>query len=83
MTIKDVKDAFQEAVGSQYSCTMALMDMVREHGAEFQVLRFRGNDPDGAEFEIISDHLRGDTDLIQAAKDTAGRLLKEKKAEQE
>lgn len=83
MTIKDVKDAFQEAVGSEYSCTMTLMDMVREHGAEFQVFRFRGNDAAGEPFEIVSDHLRGETDLIQAAKDTASRLLKEKKAEQE
>lgn len=75
MGMKEVKAAFEQELGPTYSCSMATMDIVRHDGVESQVLFFRGNDASGALFEIRSDPIRGDGDLIAAAQATAKRVL--------
>lgn len=80
MGIKDVKAAFEETLGRDYSCSIALLDNQRDgNGVESQVLFFRGNDPTGAEFEIRSDPIMGGASPEQAARDTAMTLLNQKK----
>lgn len=75
MGIKEIKAAFEDALGDDYSCNLALMDTVRDGAKESLVLFFRGNDPSGAQFEVKSDPIGPIGDLIQAAKDTAQRVL--------
>ena len=79
MGIKDIKAAFEEALGGAYSCSLATMANVPAHGIEFQVLFFRGMDASGAPYEIKSDPIRPGGDLQQGARDTAQRLLAERK----
>jgi hypothetical protein len=78
MGIAEVKAAFQQTIGDAYDCTLALMDIEHAHGIEYQRLFFRVSGPDGVKEEIRSDQIRPGGDLIQAAKDTALRLLNQK-----
>lgn len=79
MGIKEVKAAFQEAIEPDFNCTLATMDIVRTGKVESQVLFFRVNDRNGAEIEVRSDPVKGGDDLMQAAKDTAIKLINDKK----
>lgn len=75
MGVGELRDAFNAVSQPAYTCTLALLDYVRAHDTESQILLFRGTGTDGAPFEIKSDALRANTDLNAAAKVVAQRLL--------
>lgn len=78
--VKGLREAFNETAGSAgFNCTMALLDYERKHDTEFQILTFRGKDSSGADFEIKSDDVRPNGDLATACRETAQRLLDQRK----
>lgn len=75
-----LREAFNEiSRPAGFNCTMALLDYERKHDTEFQILRFRGKDAAGADFEIKSNDLRPNTDLATACRETAQLLLDQRK----
>lgn len=79
MGVGELRDAFNSVSQPAFTCTMALLDYVRAHDTESQILLFRGSAADGSAFEIKSDPLRRNTDLNNAAKEVAQRLLDQRK----
>jgi hypothetical protein len=80
MGVGELRQAFDSVAGpAGFTCTLALLDYQRAHDTEFQILLFRGTDAAGAGFEIKSDPLRANSDLNQAAKEVAQRLLDQRK----
>jgi hypothetical protein len=75
MSVKGLRDAFNEVMGPAGKCQMALLDYVRQGGTEWQILVFSGTYADGSGFSIKSDRLRPVTDVFQAARETAAQLL--------
>lgn len=75
MGSSELRDSFNSVTEPNFIATMALLDYVREHDTEWQVLWFRGTAADGAPFDIKSDPLRAGTDLNMEAKAVAHRLL--------
>lgn len=81
--VRGLRQAFNETVGpAGFNCTMALLDYERKHDSEFQILRFRGKDATGADFDIRSEDLRPSSDLGVACRETAQRLLDQRKPTQ-
>jgi hypothetical protein len=80
MGIGELRESFNSiSEPAGITCTLALLDYVRQHDMESQILLFRGTDADGAAFEISSGPLRAGIDVNQAAKDVAQRLLDQRK----
>jgi thioesterase domain-containing protein len=78
--VQKMREAFNAALGDQGVARMVLMDTVRAHDAESQVLTAYGMWADGTPFQIRSDPVRANADLAAAARELAERLLKEKSA---
>lgn len=79
MGVGELRDAFNSVSQPAFTCTLALLDYVRAHDTESQILLFRGMASDGTAFEIKSDPLRRNADLNNAAKEVAQRLLDQRK----
>lgn len=79
MGVGELRAAFNSISQPAFTCTMALLDYERKDTTEFQILRFHGTAADGTTFEIKSDRLRPSADINQAAKETAQRLLDQRK----
>lgn len=76
MGTSDLRDAFNSVSQPAFTCTLAMLDYVRAHDTESQVLRFCGiAAADGSKFDITSDPLRAGVDVNAAAKVVAQRLL--------
>lgn len=75
MSIKAVRDAFNETAAGEYTTTVATMVYDRAHDTEFQILTFHGRKRDGTPFEATSTKLRRDYDVILGARETAQALL--------
>jgi len=81
MGAKDLREAFNSIAQPIYICTIATLEYERSHDVEWQILSFRGTDQAGVPFSIKSGQLRPGTDVNQAARDTAERLLQQGKPE--
>lgn len=80
MGVGELREAFNSiSAPAGITCRQALLDYERHNDVESQILLFRGTDADGNAFEIKSDRLRPNTDVNQAAKETAQRLLDQRK----
>lgn len=79
MGASDLRDAFNSVASPDFTATLALLDYVRAHDTESQILFFRGNAADGTPFEIKSDPIRGGVDINAEAKVVAQRLLDQRK----
>lgn len=79
MGVGELRESFNSVSQPAFVCTLALLDYERAHDSEFQILLFRGTAADGTPFEIKSNRLRGGTDVNNAAKETAQRLLDQRK----
>lgn len=79
MGVGELRTAFNSVSEPAFTATLALLDYERKDTTEFQILLFRGTAADGSAFEIKSDKLRPGTDINQAAKETAQRLLDQRK----
>lgn len=73
--VKGLREAFNATSEPVFTCTAATMAYERKHDTEFQILTFRGRNADGEPFVITSEDLRPGSDLAEACKETAGRLL--------
>lgn len=78
MGIKEIQDEFNNTTGPAANCVKALMSYKPMGGAEYQILFFSGNYPDGSEFVVQSDLVRPGGDLLAAARATAQALLQKK-----
>ncbi len=80
MGVRELRDAFQEVIGSEGSVVKALLEYERIGMAqtEYQVLYFSGNYANGSGFSIKSDRVGKDGDILAEARATAGRLLSER-----
>ena len=72
---KGLRDSFNLVLGPAGSCSVALLDYVREDGTEWQLLDFSGTWADGSLFRIQSDMVPPKGDVQAAARATAQRLL--------
>lgn len=77
MGVGELRDSFNAAAPAGYACNMALLDYQRVGGREWQILTFRGTDPNGGSFELQSGALGAGTDLNGMAAEVAKRLIKE------
>lgn len=79
MGVGELRDNFNAVSQPDFTCTMALLDYERANGKEWQILRFRGTGADGTPFEMVSQDIGPGADLNQAAKETAQRMLDQRK----
>jgi hypothetical protein len=79
LSIKGIRDEFNQALGDAGNCVTALMDYKRSGGVEYQILFFSGNYADGSEFVIQSNLIRPSGDLLAASRETAQALLQQRK----
>lgn len=85
MGIGELRAAFNGICQPAFNCTLVLLDYERETDPathkikEWQILLFRGTAADGTPFEIKSDRHPGDIDINTAAKETAQKLLDQRK----
>jgi hypothetical protein len=79
MGVKALREAFDAAADGRLSCQKALLDYIRQDGAEWQKLSFSGTDSTGAAFSTESDLLPPRTDLTEAARATATAFLAKEK----
>jgi hypothetical protein len=75
MSVTGLRAAFNSAVQPQFSCATASLTYERANGTEWQRLWFSGTSADGVPFQIKSDRLRAETDLIAAAKAVGEKLI--------
>lgn len=75
MGVAELRSAFNEVAEPGFSATRALLAYEREGDVQWQRLTFSGIGQDGTTFEIKSDQLRPETDVIAAARTTAQALL--------
>lgn len=79
MGTRELKDAFNSVTGPLATCTKATLTYERPEGKEYTILTFEGTFPDGTPFSVRSVPIppRGIMEL--AARETAQRLLEQKK----
>lgn len=75
MGAADLREAFNAVAAPRYTASKALLNYERKDDTDFQRLTFSGHAADGTPFEVKSDLLRPGTDVNQAARDTAQRLI--------
>lgn len=75
MGAADLRTAFNSVTGAKFSCAQATMGYEQANGIQWQRLVFSGTSADGTPFEVRSDRLRPETDLVAAAKGVAQTLL--------
>lgn len=80
MSTGELRENFNSVSQPAFTCTMALLDYDRANGKEWQILRFRGTAADGTSFEVVSQDIGPGVDLNQTARETAQRLLDQRKA---
>lgn len=79
MGVGELRESFNAVSQPAFTCTMALLDYDRANGKEWQILRFRGTGADGLPFEVVSQDIGPGVDLNQAARETAQRMLDQRK----
>lgn len=77
MGIAGVREAFNEISAPGHVCEMAFLTNERSAGREWSRLKFRGISAAGAAFEVNSDLLPGGTDVNEAARQVAQKLVNE------
>jgi hypothetical protein len=80
MSANDLKKSFNEVSHPQATCMLALLEYESSNDTQFQILYFSGNYADGSGFSIKSNRIRPNADVNQAARETAARLLDQKRA---
>jgi hypothetical protein len=83
MGINSVKDAFNAVAFPAFTASVAFHDYLRANDTEWQILTFRGTDASGSPFEIKSDRAPGRADLDAVARQTAQRMLDQRKTQHE
>lgn len=78
MGARELRDAFNQVAVSAASCVKALLEYEQAGGTEYQVVYFSGSYADGSGFAIRSDRIPIGGDVMQMAKATAERVLKQK-----
>lgn len=78
MSIKGIRDAFNESLGPAGNCVVALMEYQPTPEGERQVLFFSGNYADGSEFVTKSNLIAPSGDLLAASRETAVALLQQR-----
>lgn len=79
MAATDLRDAFNSVSEPTFTCARALLGYETKDATQFQRLTFSGTGSDGSVFEIKSDQIRPDGDVNLAARQTAQRLLDQRK----
>lgn len=88
MGIGELREAFNSVSQPAFTCTLALLDYERTENndpkihrryLEWQILRFRGTGADGTPFDVVSQDIGPGADLNQAARETAQRMLDQRK----
>lgn len=77
MGVAELREAFNAVAEPTASCNQAFLTYERAHDTEFQRLAFSGRRVDGAEFTIRSDLIRPGAEVLEVARQTAQRLLKD------
>jgi len=78
MGVKELRNAFSDALGGAGTCTTAFLKYERLGGQEWQFLEFSGNWADGAGFSIRSDGITKNGVVELAARATAETLLQQR-----
>lgn len=80
MGTKELRQSFNEVLGTEGNCIKALLEYEppRGDGIQWQVLYFSGSWASGAGFAIKSDRIRPNGDVNLMARETAERLLQQK-----
>lgn len=79
MSIAGIRESFNAVCQPAFTCTLALLDYDWANGKEWQILRFRGTGADGSPFDVVSQDIGPGADLNQAARETAQRMLDQRK----
>lgn len=80
MGVRELAAAFNEVSKPEAVCIKALLEYERANDTEWQICYFSGNYADGSGFSIKSNRIRPNGDVNQAARETAARLLEQKRA---
>ena len=83
MGVASLKDAFNATGSPDFTAPVVLHDYLRANDTEWQILTFRGTDASGSPFEIKSDRAPGRADLDAVARQTAQRMLDQRKTQHE
>jgi hypothetical protein len=75
MGVKALREAFDAAADGRLSCQKALLDYIRQDGAEWQKLSFSGTAADGTAFSTQSELLPAKADVFAAATAVAQKLI--------
>ena len=68
MGVAELRSAFNEGAAGKASCEQAHLNYEQHSDLQWQRLTFRGKDASGNQFEVRSDRLRPETDLLVAAR---------------
>lgn len=75
MGVAGLREAFNSVAAPAFTASMAFLSTEHADGREWSRLLFRGIRGDGAVFEVASDLLPGGTDVNQAARQVAQKLI--------
>lgn len=75
MGARELKEAFNTVSIPRYTCTLATLGYDRRDGKEFQILKFSGMGADGNSFNVTSEPLEPNSDVVLAAGATAQALM--------
>lgn len=75
MGVAELRSAFNEVSEPAFTCSRALLAYEKSGDVQWQRLTFSGIGQDGEPFEIKSDQLRPDADVVVAARATAQALV--------
>lgn len=75
MGVRELREAFNAIAAPRYQASTATLHYVRAHDAESQVITISGNGSDGNAFEVTSEALRPNTELIPVAQAMAQNLI--------
>lgn len=75
MGVAGLREAFNSVAAPAFTASMAFLSTEHSAGREWSRLLFRGIQADGAAFEVASDLLPGGTDVNQAARQVAQKMI--------
>lgn len=74
MGTAELRDAFNDGAGVAGSASKVMLGYESHGGVQYQRLTFRGTRAAGAAFEMVSDRLRPETDVMAAAREMGLKL---------
>lgn len=77
MGASDLRDAFNDEAGGKLTCARATLQYLTDDTVQYQILTFYGTDWSARAFEVKSERLRPETDVMQAARAVARKFVDE------